>query len=92
MSRCNKHCNKPMASPANELDSDGASSRRVAECHLLADRLLYHVIDPNVTVSMWVVATLLSLIGALLAVDIGSDALPSQITIGLSNSGDNNDE
>jgi len=54
--------------------------------------LLYHVIDPNVTVSMWVVATLLSLIGALLAVDIGSDALPSQITIGLSNSGDNNDE
>jgi len=54
--------------------------------------LLYHVIDPTVTVSMWVVATLLSLIGALLAVDIGLDALPSEITIGFSDQGENNDK
>jgi len=54
--------------------------------------LLYHVVDPSVSVSMWVVATLLSLIGALLAVDIGLDALPSEITIGFSNQGDNNDK
>lgn len=54
--------------------------------------LLYHVVDPSVSASMWVVATLLSLIGALLAVDIGLDALPSEITIGFSNQGDNNDK
>lgn len=54
--------------------------------------LLYHVIDPSVTVSMWVVGTLLSLIGALLAVDIGLDALPTEITIGFSDNGENNDK
>lgn len=50
--------------------------------------LIYHVIDPDVTVGTWVVATLLSLIGGLLAVDIGADALPSEVTIGVGKGGD----
>lgn len=54
--------------------------------------LLYHVIVPSVTVSMWVVGTLLSLIGGLLAVDIGLDALPSEVTIGFSDNTEDNDQ
>ena len=44
--------------------------------------LLYHVIDPTVTVGTWVVGLLLSLIGSLLAVDIGKDALPRKLQSG----------
>lgn len=53
--------------------------------------LVLHVIHPKITVSTWVVAVFLTLIGGLLAVDVFGQEFPGQITIDFDSEKENNE-
>lgn len=53
----------------------------------LLSLLSAHVVHPRVEISLWVVSVLLSLVGALLAVDVFRQELPT-ITIGFDQNND----